>query len=345
MGLAEQRKKQRLVGSATTRNHAWVNDASLPGQRLMASMGWAPGSGLGTSGQGMATNLTVAMKLDNKGIGAHRHEKEAREQNKPDAWIGAGGDLGSLFERLNSANSSEQVSPASPASPAPPAAVAPASVPAVSRLAHRAKFRRAKAMVGTDASRMNEILGISSAESSARNSPAPAPESRVSPATSAAPKPTKRGREDSEEDASETPEPAVSKKSKKKDKKASEGSTKAERKLQKAQAKEERKREKREKREKKAAKKADAAQGAEPTDRRPKDKSKKKGKKSSRASSDDESESTSADQAEAPTDTVMEESNLIVSPGGQFVFQYLSNKLMRRRAEVQLRRREAGKWW
>ncbi|WFC95839.1 hypothetical protein MBRA1_002493 [Malassezia brasiliensis] len=340
MGLAEQRKKQRLVGSATTRNHAWLNDTSLPGQRLMASMGWAPGTGLGTSGQGMATNLTVAMKLDNKGIGAHRHEKEAREQNNPDAWISAGDDLGSLFERLNSANSPAPVSPASPASPATSAAVPPASMPAVSRLAHRAKFRRAKAMVSTDASRMNEILGISSAESSARNSPAPASESHASPTVSAAPMPAKRSRKDSEEDSSETSEPAVTKKSKKKGKKDPEDLTKAERKLQKAQAKEKRKREKREKREKKAS----AAQGAERTDEHTKDKSKKT-KKASRASREDESESTNAEQPEAPTDTVMEESNFIVSPGGQFVFQYLSNKLMRRRAEVQLRRREAGKWW
>lgn len=129
MGLAEQRKKQRLVGSATTRNHAWVNDTSLPGQRLMASMGWAPGTGLGTSGQGMATNLTVSMKLDNKGIGAQRHEREALQQGKADAWIGAGGDLGMLFDRLNSANAPEQT-------PTETKKEAPAPVPAVSRLAY-----------------------------------------------------------------------------------------------------------------------------------------------------------------------------------------------------------------
>lgn len=130
MGLAEQRKKQRLVGSATTRNTAWLNDASLPGQRLMQSMGWAPGAGLGTSGQGMATNLTVSMKLDNKGIGAQRHEREALQQGRGDAWVGAGGDLGSLFDRLNSANAD-----ASDAGHASHAERTPAPVPAVSRLA------------------------------------------------------------------------------------------------------------------------------------------------------------------------------------------------------------------
>lgn len=127
MGLAEQRKKQRLVGSATTRNSAWLNDASLPGQRMMTSMGWAPGSGLGTSGQGMSTNLAVSMKLDNKGIGAQRHEREALEQGKADAWIGAGGDLGSLFDRLNSANAEEKKAEPEPA---------PRTTPSASRLAY-----------------------------------------------------------------------------------------------------------------------------------------------------------------------------------------------------------------
>ena len=105
MGLSEPRGKQRLVGSSAARNAAWLNDTSLPGQRMLSSMGWAPGAGLGTNLQGMSSNLSLAIKLDNKGIGAHRHEKEAREQGKADAWVGAGGDLGSLFDRLNAANS------------------------------------------------------------------------------------------------------------------------------------------------------------------------------------------------------------------------------------------------
>lgn len=94
----------------------------------MTMMGWAPGSGLGQSRQGMASHLTVSMKLDNKGIGAQRHEREAREQGKADAWVGAGGDLGSLFERLNQANESAN----EPSTPAPE----PAPRPAFSRLAY-----------------------------------------------------------------------------------------------------------------------------------------------------------------------------------------------------------------
>ena len=116
---------------------------------MMSMMGWAPGEGLGTTNKGLSTNLTVSMKLDNKGIGAHRHEREAREQGRSDAWVGAGGDLGSLFDRLNQAN--EQATPSPPPEPRPSS----------SRLAHRAKFRRAKQLHGQSAANLNEIFGIS----------------------------------------------------------------------------------------------------------------------------------------------------------------------------------------
>ena len=130
MGLSEPRKKQRLVGAASQHNTAWLQDSSLPGQRMMSMMGWAPGTGLGQSRQGMSSHLTVSMKLDNKGIGAQRHEREAREQGKADAWVGAGGDLGSLFDRLNQANAAPRAD--EPPAPAPE----PAPRPAFSRLAY-----------------------------------------------------------------------------------------------------------------------------------------------------------------------------------------------------------------
>lgn len=101
MGLSETKRKTRLIGSAVTKNSAWTNDASLPGQRLLSSMGWSQGQGLGTSSQGTAVPITMAFKMDNKGIGARRFEKEARSQGKADAWIGGGGELGDLFARLN----------------------------------------------------------------------------------------------------------------------------------------------------------------------------------------------------------------------------------------------------
>jgi Pin2-interacting protein X1 len=109
MGLSEGKRKTRLVGSAVTKNSAWTNDTSLPGQRLLSSMGWSQGQGLGTSSQGTAVPITMAFKMDNKGIGARRFEKEARANGVADAWVGGAGQLGDLFERLNKASGSTAV--------------------------------------------------------------------------------------------------------------------------------------------------------------------------------------------------------------------------------------------
>ncbi|CAO1623033.1 unnamed protein product [Sympodiomycopsis kandeliae] len=115
MGLAGTKRKQRLVGSAVTRNSSWLNDDSLPGQRLMAQMGWSQGQGIGLSSAGEARteNIKAMFKMDNKGIGAQRAEKEAREGAKHgvagadnNKWIGGGGELGGLFDRLNASVSS-----------------------------------------------------------------------------------------------------------------------------------------------------------------------------------------------------------------------------------------------
>ncbi|KAJ1022243.1 hypothetical protein NDA13_005157 [Ustilago tritici] len=109
MGLSGPKQKQRLVGSATTRNTAWLNDSSAPGQRMLAQMGWTSGQSIGLTMPGLTENLKVAYKMDNKGIGAQRHERETRANGK-DIWVGGGGDLGSLFERLNAANAASSSS-------------------------------------------------------------------------------------------------------------------------------------------------------------------------------------------------------------------------------------------
>ena len=85
-----------------------------------------------------------------------------------------------------------------------------------------------------------------------------------------------------------------------------------------------------------------------------KGKASSKTEKSSKRKADDESDAKAARKAaklakrkaEAmDPEPEVEESKLIINPGGQFVFQYLSNKLMRRKAEVAKQRRDAGKWW
>ena len=272
MGLSEPRRKQRLVGAAAHRNAAWTNDMSLPGQRMMSMMGWAPGEGLGTTNKGLSTNLTVSMKLDNKGIGAHRHEREAREQGRSDAWVGAGGDLGSLFDRLNQAN--EQATPSPPPEPRPSS----------SRLAHRAKFRRAKQLHGQSAANLNEIFGISaSAQASTESQPG----------------------KDKQDD-------------KEKEDKAKEKEDKAKRKEEKAKRKED-----------KAQRKEDKAKRKEDKAKRKKDKARSKEPSSKKRKRDEEDESPP----------------LVIRTNEQYVFQYLSNKLLRKKAEVARRKREQGIWW
>ena len=211
---------------------------------MMSMMGWAPGEGLGTTNKGLSTNLTVSMKLDNKGIGAHRHEREAREQGRSDAWVGAGGDLGSLFDRLNQAN--EQATPSPPPEPRPSS----------SRLAHRAKFRRAKQLHGQSAANLNEIFGISASAQASTE--------------------CKQGKDEQDDKAKED---------------------KAKRKEDKAKRKE------------------DKVRSKEP--------SSKKRKR------DEEDESPP----------------LVIRTNEQYVFQYLSNKLLRKKAEVARRKREQGIWW
>ena len=204
---------------------------------MMSMMGWAPGEGLGTTNKGLSTNLTVSMKLDNKGIGAHRHEREAREQGRSDAWVGAGGDLGSLFDRLNQAN--EQATPSPPPEPRPSS----------SRLAHRAKFRRAKQLHGQSAAHLNEIFGISASAQASTE--------------------CKQGKDEQDDKAKED----------------------------------------------KAKRKEDKVRSKEP--------SSKKRKR------DEEDESPP----------------LVIRTNEQYVFQYLSNKLLRKKAEVARRKREQGIWW
>lgn len=127
MGLAGPKRKQRLVGAASSRNANWIGDATLPGQRLLSQMGWQEGQHLGTEASNGRTEAVKAMfKMDNKGIGSHRAEKEAREKGLPgpgmDRWIGGGGELGGLFDRLNAGASTS-------ASPVPEAIVAVETAP------------------------------------------------------------------------------------------------------------------------------------------------------------------------------------------------------------------------
>lgn len=104
MGLSERKNKQKL--GPDPRNSSWASNSSLIGHKLLASMGWEAGKGLGTEGQGMSRHVAVTLKQDNKGVGALRREKEERANPTGDVWVGGGGDFGGLLERLNAAAAS-----------------------------------------------------------------------------------------------------------------------------------------------------------------------------------------------------------------------------------------------
>ncbi|RDX46605.1 hypothetical protein OH76DRAFT_1465340 [Lentinus brumalis] len=101
MGLAGRKTKQRIPNDP--RNLAWANDASKFGAAYLTKLGWDPSRGLGVSGEGRTTALSVNQKLDMLGIGAdHKNSVEgmAWKQNK---------DFERLLARLNAANGNGEV--------------------------------------------------------------------------------------------------------------------------------------------------------------------------------------------------------------------------------------------
>ncbi|KIJ51213.1 hypothetical protein M422DRAFT_776510 [Sphaerobolus stellatus SS14] len=95
MGLAGRKVKQRI--GADPRNLTWSDDSSKFGMKYLQSLGWSTGSGLGTTGEGRTTHLTVHQKLDLMGIGANRRPADEA------GWRG-GHEFDGLLARLNQIN-------------------------------------------------------------------------------------------------------------------------------------------------------------------------------------------------------------------------------------------------
>lgn len=216
-------------------------------------------------------------------------------------------------------------------------------------------------MVGADAMSMNEILGISSAETSARNSPISEPGEALfsqvdcnrnalndeenrddardldKTKTSEQDKTTKSkkdGKKESSKKKKQKSEKVVSKTKNSDKKKGIDDATKSEKNrkgyIDGKPGKEDRK-------DKTSKKKKDC-----------KDKPNKKTKSSKLENSDEFGKSSDAlkrKRQEVLDDYEEVESNVHVNAAHQFVYQYLSNKLMRKKAEVARRRCERGQWW
>jgi Pin2-interacting protein X1 len=94
MGLAETRRKKKLIPSNAGPS-AWSTAAptSSVGFKLMSSMGWAPGKGLGNNLQGEKENIKYALKDDLLGIGA-------KKEYGGGVWRGMG-EVDDLYRRLD----------------------------------------------------------------------------------------------------------------------------------------------------------------------------------------------------------------------------------------------------
>ncbi|KAF7491556.1 PIN2/TERF1-interacting telomerase inhibitor 1 [Sarcoptes scabiei] len=67
--LAERRKK---VVWSNPRGTIWANDKKKFGQKILESMGWREGFGLGKNRDGITENIKASYKFDNKGFGYQR---------------------------------------------------------------------------------------------------------------------------------------------------------------------------------------------------------------------------------------------------------------------------------
>jgi Pin2-interacting protein X1 len=94
MGLAEPKRKKKLIPSHNAPS-AWSAAAPTAsiGFKLMASMGWAPGKGLGNELQGEKSNIKYSLKDDLLGVGAKREIGGG-------VWRGMG-EVDDLYRRLD----------------------------------------------------------------------------------------------------------------------------------------------------------------------------------------------------------------------------------------------------
>src|SRR5579871_4877040 len=98
--LAESKRKKKLAPShhAATSWSKNASEASI-GFKLMASMGWAPGKGLGTDLDGEKNNIKYSLKDDLLGIGA-------KKEYGGGVWRGMA-EVDDLYKRLDVGNGSK----------------------------------------------------------------------------------------------------------------------------------------------------------------------------------------------------------------------------------------------
>ncbi|KAI3630022.1 hypothetical protein MIR68_011457 [Amoeboaphelidium protococcarum] len=161
MGLAEpkKRKDKPVVGDIRNLNNYWKDSVAplSPAYKMLQKMGWKDGKGLGRNEEGHTEHIKIKLKTDATGIGSH--ELPRSEDN----WLAHTDAFNDILSQLNvqiapdSADSKINMSDSEVAVDSKTA-----SAPAFGRLAHRAKFLKAKQEATSDTSNHIHIFGQSS---------------------------------------------------------------------------------------------------------------------------------------------------------------------------------------
>ncbi|KAJ1951901.1 hypothetical protein EC988_003844 [Linderina pennispora] len=162
MGLAEP--KSRTLYSADPRNLHWSEDKSRFGFKMLEKMGWSEGKGLGANEDGRKEHVKIKLKSNNHGIGADK--KTIRN------WLENTDGFSELLSRLNSDSATPSDAPKAEAKKPETKTVLTAASARLNRLSHRTKFRNMKRMAMQDDKGLQEILGVSSKTSTAKDTPA-----------------------------------------------------------------------------------------------------------------------------------------------------------------------------
>lgn len=144
MGLAGPKKKVKYSIDPNALN--WANDESKFGKKLLKSMGWQEGKGLGARENGITEHIRVQTKNDTKGVGFNNNDYD-------DVWLEHQSDFDSILSNLKQATAKTdtqvQLKPLEESSKASRARV------------HYRKFTRSKDLTNASEKDLDCILGFS----------------------------------------------------------------------------------------------------------------------------------------------------------------------------------------
>ncbi|KAJ1991414.1 hypothetical protein EDC05_003484 [Coemansia umbellata] len=172
MGLSEPKKREILA--ADPRNTHWSEDKQRFGFKMLEKMGWSEGKGLGAKEDGVKEHVKIKLKTNNHGIGADK--KNIRN------WLANADGFSELLSRLNTDTSTpvedesavkkdKKSKNKSSKEDETTEAVLDGASARLSRLSHRARFRKMKQMAVRDEKGLQEILGVRSAPATIAGTP------------------------------------------------------------------------------------------------------------------------------------------------------------------------------